>query len=258
MNCQDFETVIIEIARDRLLDAVARERGLAHVESCAHCAALLAAERALSGKLRALSTAAAVEEIPTRIETALLAAFEQRAAAPALASVPSKRRWLLAVAALLLLTFGLSLAGWFASSSEQAPTVADATPKVGAPAPTRMTETPQTFGQVKSQEDAVPQTARLNPSAKLERRQRRLLQASVNQPFVSADEPRESFTQFFPVHHGSELIPLESAQIIRIRLPRSNLISLGIPLNQERADETIQADVLVSNDGLARAIRLVY
>jgi hypothetical protein len=41
-------------------------------------------------------------------------------------------------------------------------------------------------------------------------------------------------------------------------MPRSNLIPLGIPYSQERADETIQADVLVSNDGLARAIRLVY
>ncbi|MGH9848353.1 MAG: hypothetical protein ACREBD_00715, partial [Blastocatellia bacterium] len=71
-------------------------------------------------------------------------------------------------------------------------------------------------------------------------------------------EPREIVTQFFPVIQGSELIPLESGQIIRVRMPRSNLIPLGIPYSQERADETIQADVLVSNDGLARAIRLVY
>jgi hypothetical protein len=57
---------------------------------------------------------------------------------------------------------------------------------------------------------------------------------------------------------GGELIPLESGRIVRVRMPRSNLIPLGIPFNQERANETIKADVLLSNDGLARAIRLVY
>jgi hypothetical protein len=57
---------------------------------------------------------------------------------------------------------------------------------------------------------------------------------------------------------GGELIPLESGQLLRVRMPRSNLIQLGIPFDQERASETIKADVLISNDGLARAIRLVY
>ena len=57
---------------------------------------------------------------------------------------------------------------------------------------------------------------------------------------------------------GGELIPFEGGQLVRVRMPRSNLIPLGIPLDQERAGETIKADVLLSNDGLARAIRLVY
>ncbi|HEX5082474.1 MAG TPA: hypothetical protein VFY40_10525, partial [Blastocatellia bacterium] len=70
--------------------------------------------------------------------------------------------------------------------------------------------------------------------------------------------PGEFVTQFFPIMQGGELIPLESGRIVRVRMPRSNLIPLGIPFNQERANETIKADVLLSNDGLARAIRLVY
>jgi hypothetical protein len=57
---------------------------------------------------------------------------------------------------------------------------------------------------------------------------------------------------------GGELIPLEGGQLVRVRMPRSNLIPLGIPIDQGRASETIKADVLLSNDGLARAIRLVY
>src|SRR5262245_37506484 len=114
MNCRDFETIIIEIARDRLMDAAALERGLEHVQSCMRCATLLVEERALSRDLRALSARCAAEELPERIETALLAAFRQRDAVQFIA--PRKRRRLMAVAALALLTFGISLAGWIASS----------------------------------------------------------------------------------------------------------------------------------------------
>jgi hypothetical protein len=89
-----------------------------------------------------------------------------------------------------------------------------------------------------------------------EKRQKRL--AGANRRPAGDEVPREFVTQFFPVMQGDDLIPLEGGQIIRVRMPRSNLIPLGIPFNQERASETIKADVLLSNDGLARAIRLVY
>src|SRR5574341_304193 len=252
MSCQDFETIIVEIARGRLMDAAARERGLAHVETCGQCSALLAEERALSGKLRALSAAAEEEEIPARLETALLEAFCQRDAAPEIKPArfvaPVNRRWMLAVAALILLTFGLSLAGWILSSSERESAVANSTPEPVAPT---LASTPEKFRQEKPQMAAVPPPSGPTPNAKRWKRQPRL-------PRASDVEQREIVTQFFPVIQGSELIPLESGQIIRVRMPRSNLIPLGIPYSQERADETIQADVLVSNDGLARAIRLVY
>src|SRR5262245_2311474 len=116
MSCSDFETIIIEIARDRLMDAATRERGLEHVRRCTPCATLLVEERALSRDLRALSARCSAEEIPERIETALLAAFSQRASAPVVAP---RRRWLVAVAAIALLTFGISLAGWIASSPKR-------------------------------------------------------------------------------------------------------------------------------------------
>jgi hypothetical protein len=252
MSCQDFETTIVEIARDRLMDAATRGRGLAHVETCGQCAALLAEERALSGQLRALSAAAEAEEIPARVETALLAAFRQRDIAPAIKPArfvaPVNRRWLLAAAALILLAFGLSLAGWILSSSKQESAVVSPTPEPAAPIPARA---PEKISQAKPQVAAIPPPSRPTPDAKRRHRPARL-------PRASEAEPREIVTQFFPVIHGSELIPLESGQIIRVRMPRSNLIPLGIPYSQERADETIQADVLVSNDGLARAIRLVY
>jgi hypothetical protein len=252
MSCSDFETIIIEIARDRLMDAATRERGLEHVRRCTPCATLLVEERALSRDLRALSAQCSAEEIPERIETALLAAFRQRAAAPVVA--PRRRRWLLAVAALALLTFGISLAGWIASSPKRE---APASGSNGAQAaPTDVPATPGKSGQT---------PPRIVEFRKADRhilvpgpgdRQKRL--ASANRRSSGADAAREFVTPFFPVMQGGELIPLDGGQLVRVRMPRSNLIPLGIPIDQGRASETIKADVLLSNDGLARAIRLVY
>jgi hypothetical protein len=252
MNCRDFETIIIEIARDRLMDAVARERGLEHVQRCARCATLLVEERALSRDLRALSARSAADEIPARIETDLLAAFRQRAVAPIVA--PRRGRRLLAVAALALLTFGISLAGWIASSSRPESPVAGSTN--GGASPARVPAAPVAADQAPPRIAEVRQPDRPIPASTLGKRQKRV--ASANRRSASDDAPREFVTQFFPVMQGGELIPLEGGQIVRVRMPRSNLIPLGIPFDQERASETIKADVLLSNDGLARAIRLVY
>jgi hypothetical protein len=250
MSCSNFETIIIEIARDRLMDAATRERGLEHVRRCTPCATLLVEERALSRDLRALSARCSAEEIPERIETALLAAFRQRAAAPVVA--PRRRRWLLAVAALALLSFGISLAGWIASSPKRK---APASGSNGAQAaPTEIPAPPRKSGQTPPLivEFRKPDRRILGQAPE----DRRL--ALANRRSSGADAAREFVTPFFPVMQGGELIPLDGGQLVRVRMPRSNLIPLGIPIDQGRASETIKADVLLSNDGLARAIRLVY
>jgi hypothetical protein len=252
MSCSDFETIIIEIARDRLMDAATRERGLEHVRRCTPCATLLVEERALSRDLRALSARCSAEEIPERIETALLTAFRQRAAASVVA--PRRRRWSLAVAALALLTFGISLAGWIASSPKRkAPAIGSNGPQA---APTDIPATPGKSDQTPPRivESRKPDRRILGPAPGV--RQKRL--ASANRRSSGAGDAREFVTPFFPVMQGGELIPLDGGQFVRVRMPRSNLIPLGIPIDQGRASETIKADVLLSNDGLARAIRLVY
>jgi hypothetical protein len=50
---------------------------------------------------------------------------------------------------------------------------------------------------------------------------------------------------------------MESGEVIRVQMPRSALISLGLPVNVEHADEPVLADLLIGEDGLARAIRFV-
>jgi hypothetical protein len=255
MSCPDIETIIIEIARDHLMDAGERERGMEHVRRCSSCATLLVEERALSRDLRALSVEGASEEIPERIETALLAAFHNRAAAPAPAPIRAtrKHRRTLAVAALALLTFGLALAVWIATSAKRESPTRGSIPEVVSTPETSSRQSPAVAERQPDRPIVIP-TSQQRRKRSVETRASRRPAGDIRGDNV----PNELVTQFFPVMQGGELIPLESGRIVRVRMPRSNLIPLGIPFNQERANETIKADVLLSNDGLARAIRLVY
>ena len=55
---------------------------------------------------------------------------------------------------------------------------------------------------------------------------------------------------------GTTLEETEDASIFHVRMPRSSLGALGLPVNEERAGEWIQVDLLVGNDGLPQAVRL--
>src|SRR5216684_2642304 len=77
MNCQNFESIVNELARQQGLQANVREQALAHTSDCQACALRLADERALTQKLLALSSEMNEMEAPARIETELLATFHQ-------------------------------------------------------------------------------------------------------------------------------------------------------------------------------------
>lgn len=85
-------------------------------------------------------------------------------------------------------------------------------------------------------------------------------ESAANHAGLSAAKPNEAetVTEFIPLVAGAPAAaPLESGQLVRVQLPRAALASLGLPLNAERGNETVKADVLLGGDGLAHAIRFV-
>jgi len=60
----------------------------------------------------------------------------------------------------------------------------------------------------------------------------------------------------FTLLPGSLPADTMDAAILRVRMQRSSLGALGLPVNEERAGEWIQVDLLVGNDGLPQAVRL--
>lgn len=79
MNCQNFESLVGDLARGVPLEARSRAEARAHETSCARCAARLEDERALSAGLRGLAGSAAAAAAPPRVEAHLLAAFRAQA-----------------------------------------------------------------------------------------------------------------------------------------------------------------------------------
>jgi hypothetical protein len=50
---------------------------------------------------------------------------------------------------------------------------------------------------------------------------------------------------------------VENAMVVRVQLPVSSLRLMGFPVDEERADAAVQAELLLGQDGLARGVRLV-
>lgn len=67
----------------------------------------------------------------------------------------------------------------------------------------------------------------------------------------------EVVTDFIPVAGADMGEPVDSPILVRVKLPRTALVKFGLPMNEERSSEFVKADVVLGNDGLARAIRFV-
>ncbi len=71
----------------------------------------------------------------------------------------------------------------------------------------------------------------------------------------SATRPQEVVTDFFPLMDPAP--PFERGQLLRVELPASAMQMVGLPVREDRLADSVQADVLVGEEGLPRAIRFV-
>jgi len=65
-----------------------------------------------------------------------------------------------------------------------------------------------------------------------------------------------SFEDFIALPGASALPDFESGRIMRVEIPLTGLPAYGLDMVLDATPGTIEADVLVGQDGVARAIRL--
>ena len=311
MDCQQFTTLIVEAARGQMLDAAARDGAMRHADRCAACAARLVQEQNLTNALRTVALSVKETSAPARVETKLLAAFQESLSSsnPATtnaspvslpASVPiwvqasslrSRRLAVLATAiaaSLVLVVLAALYKGFTQTTTPPQATTTNGNPSgIEESPPVKALEVPTptlaTSGTAPQQPKR--ETVNLKPPVESERvslkfardtRPRMLMsrqvidggsaifeasggEAALNGTggALKSNEP-ERVTEFISLIAGAPAAtPLEGGQLVRVQLPRAALASLGLPLNAERENELVRADVLLGNDGLARAIRFV-
>jgi hypothetical protein len=252
MSCQNFEAIIIGMARAQLLEVGARREALAHLAQCDACADKFAEQQALTAVVRATARSLAAAEASAAVEHRLRAAFRGQAAsgaAPTFGNGPIQRwqwsgRLAFAAAAVLLVTV---FTGWLWqwSRGDQNPALATTPRGTASPIPASPDKLPERLAPTS------PPVPEGKPQVAIKPRKGR---PAVRQGLTNEEEVAASF---IALAGEGELVPLESGQVLRVELSASTLISMGLPILAEDVSKPVLADLLLGQDGMARAIRFV-
>ncbi len=209
-------------------------------------------EEMLTRGLHSLAAQMESLEAPANIEANLIVAFRAR---QSVAPVPAARRsqvayWVAAVAAMLLIAISVFVFRW-------------TNRPVDNPRQANLQEEPQRKPEVA--ESPAPQFANngplpdddVLPAYPRPRRNRSFNPRRIPNTQVANHVTNEIATDFIPLSYMSTAGLQDGGQIVRVQLPRSALANFGLPVNMDRYNEKVKADVLFGVDGTARAIRFV-
>jgi len=181
--------------------------------------------------------------------TAINRIADQRSIGSAVDFVPAflvpyrSPRWVLTAVSILLLVAIALLIVHPKKSSDQLQSIESAAP---TPVPEIQKSEPSNAVLVGSEKPQVT----LNPIG--EPRKPRIRRNTESQGPVD-----EIVTDFFPLTFAAESISSEGGHLVRVTIPRSVLVAMGLPMNVDRVAEHVRADVFIGDDGLARAIRFI-
>lgn len=252
MNCQSFENIINDLARDQLIEASLRAEALRHGDDCSTCSPRLSEERNLTLQLRALAREMDSVAAPDRVESFLLAAFNEQRVSRNAPRAGRLRYASIAAAAVLLISLGVGLTAWNSQFTQQAqiPIVALADDPTVVLGISQLGSMPGST--VNPEVVTIKNTQQL---ASVSRRTRRSKPTTTVPTTSVADQ--EVATDFMPIGYLNSASLQDGGSVVRVELPRSTIVSMGFAVNMDRYGERVKADVLMGADGLARAIRFV-
>ena len=279
MNCEDFEEIISELARNRVVDqtteANLRKHALIHLDQCDVCRVRSRDQQALTSCLDGMAREMRSFTTPNRVEEQLMAFFRQEFSAPVSSPVQAMNQetsvamdrisrwnsWITVAAAVLIIVLGVAVLRLYLSRQSQPRTsgpenaIAQAPPEESVPAvDVGTSSSPEKTGKklAPSRRTGTHRRARLS-----DRDGNAASKASLTATPVANDTDNEVATHFMPLGYAGPLNLQDGGQLVRVELPRSAMWSMGLPVNMDRYGERVKADVLLGADGLARAIRFV-
>ena len=252
MSCTEFEKLVTDLADDRLMDAVTRRRLQHHADECQSCAGRLTAERTLSARLDALADETEHESASPTLKTELLAAFAKLHTPErnfVIHTAPQRNfpYWQLAAAAAVILAV---ISGALLMRGSSTPTEIA---KIEAAPSASPVVTPAATPALMTEQAKVDVT----PSQAVTRSNRvRTMRARSERNEIAA-LAQETTTEYLPLTYMSDQTALQTGVVVRVEIPRATLLSMGLPMNTDRGNTLVKADVVVGDDGVPRAIRLV-
>lgn len=217
MNCEQVEAVVLDLERADVLDPLERAAAIAHLSHCPRCAALQELWQAAKEELRALGEDTLEACAPARVEMRLRQEFRTRHRTKVARRAGIVAAWALAAAAVIV-----GAVSWWNWQRERQ---LEAT-KHEVTSPNTRSAGDVAAGQSQGSDN-------------------------LSSGIISGD----SSGDFTPLP-GAVPDETEEAAILRVRMQRGSLGALGLPVNEQRAGDWIQVDLLVGNDGLPQAVRL--
>ena len=234
MNCEEFEMIGLDAERDGTLSEAAHAAAREHSSTCSRCAALQDSWQAAGVELRAFAEDTAMAETPARVEMRLRQEFRTQHVTRRVRRTAVAVGWALAAAAVL--AGAVSWRNWRHGQVEETTNHLNSVPPAN-----KIQENNSTAGGNRQIPAVVPNGAQQPVSA-----------GGGGSETLVADNELSGFT-FLP---GAFVADAEESAILRVRMQRGALGALGLPVNEERAGEWIQVDLLVGDDGLPQAVRL--
>jgi len=233
MKCEEFDAIGLGAERDASLGELQRAAAREHANVCSRCAALQDSWQAVRVGLHAFADSTVAAETPARVEMRLRREFRAQHGTMKTRRVAVIAAWALAAAAVL--AGAVSWSSWRKSQQEEAAR------RLAAPGNSALA-LGQDDGAAPSEANVKNGADGLQPDSA----------DSDSGGTLVADNELGNFTPL------PGALPAESdeAAIVRVRMQRGSLGALGLPVNEERAGEWIQVDLLVGDDGLPQAVRL--
>ena len=212
---------------------------LKHAAGCHRCSARLQEEQFLSRSFAEIAAHVGTLSPSLEIEPLVMKAFDRQRQFRSGQSGNWPRYVLGAIAAILLVVTTISLAWLHREPNAVSPGLNAAFDFSAAVATMETGEHSQAL---------LPATERRESRA-------RSTHTAISPSAITFEEPFEIATEFIRINEASTIE--SGGQIVRIQLPRSAMSQFGLPVNMNRADQPVKADVIMGIDGFAQAIRFV-
>jgi hypothetical protein len=217
MNCDEFAIEGLELG-ELGSDLPSQREAREHLRTCARCVSLYENWQPLRSELRELGWETRREETPSRVEMRLRQEFQTKHKTLKRQRVAMFAGWGVAAAALVLGTFS-----WVSWKHDR--TVAKNSDYV----------------QWRGVSTGSPvEAANVKPAG-----------PELGETLMASNETGE-----FTLLPGTMPGTLDQSMVVRVEMQRRVLGSLGLTVNEDRAADWIQVDLLVGDDGQPQAVRL--